>query len=281
MNLKLCQTILFNLFVPNKVNDREQTASGGCTSLQIYQTERRNMVAKIPKNIKGGANCTICYGAHHGENCRRFWERCFECHVPAQSKTDHAEKCHAKDWFKSEKYVNVYVKKPAIRSTITFEMPIRYLLYGEFVEAKTGMELFSAVADVHFEFVSPSKIAIKTSGFTRIRLPVIVDETDQTFTERLVFMTSHDRTLVAANSSRVVNHSNILSDFDHNTPLVLVLSGSVKCSVEVHSGGSIQKFDIEAVNKRFVIPDELNVHAKKFELRQFDADFPYQKMKRQ
>lgn len=54
----------------------------------------------------GPVNCRCCYDENHGSNCRRFWEKCFECHVPAQEKTDHAENCGVKNWFQSEKYVD-------------------------------------------------------------------------------------------------------------------------------------------------------------------------------
>lgn len=254
-------------------------------AMQIYQSQHHNPnhAAQTTYSGNSGADCTMCYGAHHGEYCRRFWERCFECHVPAQAKTDHAEKCNVKNWFQSEKYIDLYVKTPAIRATISFEKPIRYLLCGEFVEAKPEVELFSPMADVHFKFVSQTKIALKTTGFTRIRLPVVVEDIKKTLTERIVFMTSHDRTLVAASSSRSVNLSNILTDFEHNTPLVLVQSGSAKFSVEVYSDGNIHKYDIniDADKKKFAIPDELNVRSNNFTMKLFDANFPYKKMKLQ
>lgn len=173
------------------------------------------------------ANCSYCHDEHHGEYCRRFWQRCFECHVPAQEKGDHAGNCSAKNWFASEKYVDVYAKIPAIRAEITFQKPIRFLLDGKLVDAKPGLDVFSATADVQFKFASQSKIVLKTTGFTRIRLPVVTIErkgTKDIHTERIVFMTSADRTIVAANSSRIVNEANVLSEFEHNTPYFIKLS---------------------------------------------------------
>lgn len=228
----------------------------------------------------------MCYGAHHdgGKHCKRFWERCFECHVPVKAKNDHSENCGAKNWLQSERYIEIYAKTAAIRATFSFQKAIKYLLYGEWVEAKSEMEVFSGMADVIFQFTSQSKLVLKTTGFSRIRLPVVVKENgpNGVYTERMVFMTSHDRTLVGANSSRVVNESNVLTEFEHNTPLVLLLSGDLaKMTVEVYSGGNIHKYEVGVVanGKKFLIPDQLDVKSKNFAPRTFDADIPLKKIK--
>lgn len=227
----------------------------------------------------------LCFDVHHGKFCRRLFERCFECHVPAQEKNDHAMNCGVRNWYQSQKYVDMYVKIPVVRATISFEKPIQYVLHGSFVEAKAGTELFSGMADILFKFESQSVIAIATTGFTRVRVPIMVRDNNGLYTERMVFLTSQDRTIVAANSSRVVNQSNILQNVEHNTPLVLFLSeGCVKLSVDVASGGKVHNFNIgvttTADGQKFQIPDDLNVKTHRFVPKAFDADFSSKKLKR-
>lgn len=222
----------------------------------------------------------ICFGAHHGEYCEKILQRCFECHVVAKKEVDHAKGCGARTWFRSEMYVDMYVKMSAVRATIDFGKPIFYELNGGFVKAKPEAELFSGMADIHFKFVSESKIELKTTGFTRIRLPIIVRDKDGGFIERLVIMTSHDRTIVAANSGRLVSQSNVLSGFEHNTPLLMcVQDGETTVSVGVHSGGTINTYEIHSIDGKFVIPNDLDVRAQKFVPKLFDAEFPTKKMK--
>lgn len=251
---------------------------------QLGELSNRRDSNNAIRNAKRGetdAACLLCYGAHHGEYCQPCWEKCFECHLPVQAKADHAENCGAKDWFVSEKYVDAYVKIPAVRATFSFTKPISYLLYGKFVEAKPGMELFSDMADVLFEFESKTKVVLKTTGFTRIRLPVVIQDKN-IFTERIVFMTSHDRTIVAANSSRVVNDTNVLAEYEHNTPIVLLLETCTKLAVDVFSGGKIHKYEVEvaADGKKFQIPTDLSVKSKNVTPKMFDAYFPSKKMTR-
>lgn len=238
----------------------------------------------LNREVQQRTDCLMCYGAHHGEYCRRLWERCFECHVPAQSKTDHAANCSINNWLRSEKYVDMYVKTSAVRVTISSANPFSYLCYGEFVYAQAGMELFSGMADVHFKFVSPTQLELKTSGFTRIRLPVVIEEKNGqaiTLTERIVFMTSHDRTIVAAKSSRIVNRSSVTTGLEHNTPLVLRLERTcARLHVNIHSGGRIHHYAVEVDGKKFKVPEELNVTSNNFTQKLFDADVAIKKFKR-
>lgn len=226
--------------------------------------------------------CSICYGAHHGKYCIRRLQRCFECHVRIKQKIDHAKNCGAREWYQSHKYVDLYVKIPSVRATISFGIPIAYALDGSFVDAKPGNELFSGMADVLFKFVSKSTIIIKTTGFTRIRLPVIVREKNGTFTERVIFMTSQDRTMVAANSSRIVYRPNLFNDFEHNTPLVLLLTDDFKdVSVDVNSGGKVYNCHLTPTpdGKKLKIPDDLQVKSQQFMPKLFDAELPSKKSK--
>lgn len=233
----------------------------------------------------GPVDCRYCYDENHGKNCRRYWEKCFECHVPAQEKTDHAENCGVKNWFQSEKYVDMYAKIPAVRAEITFEKSVSFFLNGKFTEAVPGIDLFSAMADVQLKFVSRTTLALKTTAFTRIRLPVVVKEqkgSSDTYTERIVFMTSGDRTLVAANSSRVVHQSSIAAEFEHNTPMVLLVQPFTKMTVDVHSGGRVHSYvvDYGFDGSRFRVPEELNVKSLTFTPKLFDAEIPVKKFSR-
>lgn len=99
----------------------------------------------------------------------------------------------------------MYVKVAVVRAKISFEKPIHYIFDGSFVAAATGAQLFSGMADILCKFESPSVIAIATTGFTRVRLSIIVREKNGLLMERLVLLTSQDRTIVAANSARLVN----------------------------------------------------------------------------
>lgn len=176
----------------------------------------------------------------------------------------------------------MYVKIPAVRASISFGDVISYISRGELVNPKEGTELFSGTADVLFKFASQSLHVLKTTGYTRIRLPVIVREKNGGFRERIVFFTSHDRTLVAANSSRVVNQLNFLNDYEHNTPLVLLLSnGCKKLSVEVNSGGKTYKHDINTTDDgaKFSIPDDLQIKSNNFSPKLFDAELQLKKSK--
>lgn len=235
----------------------------------------------LNEEVQQRIDCLVCYGAHHGEHCRQLWERCFECHLPAQCNTDHAEKCSSKARFRSEQYVEPYVKAAALRLAISFDKQVRYLSSGQFVSAKVGEELFSGLADCHFKFISHRQIELKTTGFTRIRLPLVTQEANGTLTERLVLITSHDRTAVAVKSSRVVSQANILADHEHNTPLVLILdSACATVSVDIYSGGCSYQYVITFDGKKFKIPDDLNIASNDFVPKLFDAEFPFKKMKR-
>lgn len=96
-------------------------------------------------------------------------------------------------------------------------------------------------------------------------------------------LTSHDRTVVAVPSSRIINSANPLVNFEHNTPLVLLLENEcAKLLLEIYSGGHIYEYAIEVSpdGKKFRIPDEINVASKKFKPTAFDAEFPYKKTMR-
>lgn len=193
--------------------------------------------------------------------------------------------CSVSNWYQSQAYVDLYVKIPVVRAKILFGKPIRYLSHGSFVDPMPGIELLSGMADVLFKFKSQSVIDMITTGFSRIRVPIIVCEKNGSYIERLVFMTSHDRTVVAASGSRVVNPSNILKDYEHLTPLVLFLAdGCAKFSIHVNSGGKIHNFDIGVTpisgGAKFNIPDDLDVKSRNFMPKAFDADFSSKKMKR-
>lgn len=105
-----------------------------------------------------------------------------------------------------------------------------------------------AMADIQFKFVSHTKLVLKTTGFTRIRLPVVVKEQkgqNEINTERIVFMTS-------------------------------------KMTVDVHSGGKVHGYvvDYGFDGSRFRVPEELNVKSLAFTPKLFDAEIPVKKFSR-
>lgn len=174
----------------------------------------------------------------------------------------------------------MYVKPSAVRISIKSAVPLGYLSDNAFVNASADIDLFSGDADVHIKFMSPTTLVIRTTRFTRIRLPVVINDAYASYTERLVLMTSHDRSLVAALSSRVVQESNILTDVEHNTPLVVMLPGAcADLTVEVNSGGQFHNYTIKATRdgKKYEVPDDLNVTSKHFKPMPFDAKFPARK----
>lgn len=240
-----------------------------------------NMVNSDTTTIDN-ANCMFCHGAHHGISCKRLLSRCYDCHNSITKKQDHAENCSAKDWFKSEN-VDVYVKIPAVRMVISFGTPIHYMLNGLLLEAQSGSELFSGMADAHFKFETSSKITIKTTGYTRIRVPIIHVNNGR-FIEKLVLITSHDRTVIAAAGSRIVSEGNILNDVEHNTPIVLFLFGAyVNISIDAHSGGNVHNYDVlfDHLSKKYEIRKDLDVKSNNFATKMFDADLPIKKYKRE
>lgn len=250
--------------------------------ISFFKSGGEGKCEQTPKN--DNFDCLVCYDAHHGEWCQRMNDRCFECHVHVKDMNDHADNCNVRNWYKSQAYVDMYVTIPGVRATITFAESIFYTLDGEFIEAKPDVELFSDMADVLFKFASKSKIVLQTTGFTRIRLPVVVRDKNHIISERIVFMTSHDRTMVAANSSRTVNQSNVLADFEHMTPLVLFLPGGcTKLILNVNSGGKdyVYNINVSSDGKKFIIPTDLDVNSKHFSPKPFDAAIQLKKFKRQ
>ena len=180
----------------------------------------------------------------------------------------------------------MYAKSSAMRARITSVKPFWYLSNGTFVRAEGGHELFSGMADVHFKFESNSQIVVKTTGFSRVRLPLIVrtkNGSSWTHKEKIVFMTSHDRTVVAAFSSRIVNESNALNEYEHNTPLVLAIDDAcAQLSLEIRSGGRSYQYQIAATSDgmKFQIPAEIDVVSANYTPKFFEAEMPTKKLKR-
>lgn len=243
----------------------------------------------IPHDINLGnldianSNCVFCYGAHHNNStCKKFLSKCFDCHVVIEKKQDHAEACSVSELFNSV-FVDVYAKIPAVRLVLSFGAKIGILSNGSMMQANTSTEFFSGMADTLFTFESPSKVVIKTTEFTRIRIPIVIQESNNRYIEKLVFMTSHDRTVIVAPGSRVVNNANILNDFKHNTPIALFVTGqNFDISVTAHSGGNIFMSEVvfDRISKKYKIPQELYVKSNNFVAKIFDANLPFKKMKR-
>lgn len=211
--------------------------------------------------------------------------RCFECHIPAKRVDDHAENCGSK-WYVS-RYEDIYVKIPAVRCVLRLGQPVRILKDGDFVEVPIDCTWFSPMADVLFKISAAGTIKILTSAFTRIRVPIVVDVVGATMKEKLVFVTSADRTMVCANSSRMCHPINAIGQFKSNTPIVLGIVGDVNTvlHVEIHSRGAyVHHYDIPLVftdrEGKFKIPEELDIASSKFNAASFDADIPQKKSKR-
>lgn len=213
-------------------------------------------------------------------------ERCFECHLHAQKIEDHCHQCSVK-WFVSQRR-NVYVKIASIRCVLRFEKPPRLLMNGKLIGIAQDCYYFSPMADTLFKITRIGTIELLTTGFTRIRIPIVVEVVDGTtkiFKEKMVLMTSHDRTIVCANGSRHIDPANGLDVFKHNTPLMLCIEGnaSTTVKVEVHSSGAkVHQYNIpyRVRENRFQIPSELDVSSKGFKLNMFDADLPQKNQKR-
>lgn len=210
-------------------------------------------------------------------------DRCFECHVPAKRVDDHAEKCGSK-WFVS-RYQDVYVKLPAIRCVLRLGQPVRILKNGDFIDVQMDAIWFSPMADTLLKISAAGTIQLLTTAFTRIRIPILIDE--GTLKEKLVLVTSADRTMVSANSGRICDPQNAIGQFKYNTPIVLGIVGNVNTvvKVELHSRGAIVRhYDIPLVfngrNSRFEIPQELDIGSNAYNAASFDADIPQKKSKR-
>lgn len=223
--------------------------------------------------------CSTCVGAHHSTECNQpKLQSCFECHVQAKVANDHAPNCTAKNWYIS-KPIDVYVNIPAIRCKLTFKSPI---IFDDQATAYEGLELFSSNSDTFFVFESPSQVSLYTTRFTRIRIPLVLQDTFnsvKTYTEKLVFLTSLDRTILGAHSSRQVNPNNMLQGFEHNTPLVLFFSMREDPSIklDIYSGGGIMRsydLDFNRDSKKFLIPPQVNVNSHNFVPMAFDAEPP-------
>lgn len=225
-------------------------------------------------------DCQVCFGIQHSEKCSRpSLEVCFECHVQVKQRSDHALKCGAKEWI-SRDIANTYAQLPVVRFTLTCKSPFRYYLNETCYEAVKGLELFSPMCDSIFKFELNTKVVFSSTGFTRIRLPVLVEE--HGLTEKIVFMTSHDRTLIAALGSRVVNQDIVPENFVHNTPLVLRVSGNEGASltVDVHGRDRMEHHVISFKSNKYDIPKEFDLKYGNFNSNLFDAVLPNVKNKK-
>lgn len=240
-----------------------------CTTVAVYQNFTRSFEMAV--------------GQQQENN------RCFECHIPVKRIEDHAEKCGTK-WFISQRQ-NVYVAIPAVRFVLRFDQPLRILMNGEFINIERDGNYFSSMADTLFKIAVTGTIELLTTGFTRVRVPIVVEEVagrTKTYKEKLVLVTSYDRTIVCAKGSRCVDAKNALDGFKHNTPLMLCVVGyaGATIKVDVHSSGAnVHCYEIPLVKDRngeirFEVPAELDIASKGFTSNTFDAVLPYKKPKR-
>lgn len=207
--------------------------------------------------------------------------RCFECHVPATGVDDHAQQCATK-WFVSQ-YQDMYVKIPTVRCVLRFHKMPKILMDGKFVKIERDGLFFSPMSDTLFKTKVTGQVELLTTGFTRVRIPIIIED-DGIFKEKLILISSHDRTIICAKGSRHVDPAKEPHAFKYNTPLMLCIKGDAGAAlkIEVHSRGSnINRYEVPYRKGSFEIPHHLDVSSKVFNLNMFDADLPQKKQKRQ
>lgn len=218
----------------------------------------------IPSELSVNANdyCSACYGTHHSKDCQeRKFQSCSECHVPVKNVLDHSQNCGSKKRFESH-FADVYIEIPVVRCTISFETPYFVLFNGSFSVVESEVEMMSTMTDSYFK-LERRTITLSSTNFSRIRIPIFVeDELDSLlYYERLVLMTSYDRTLVAAKASRPIRGADVPADYKHNTPIVLCISGNKEAniSIKVYSGTDILVHDIrfDPKKQKFEIPNVL------------------------
>lgn len=171
-----------------------------------------------------------------------------------------------------------YVKIPSVRWAVSFQSPINILLNGNVQAAQSGMKLFSGMSDSYFHFESNKKLVLMSTEYTRIRVPIVIEDEPGKPTEKLVLFTSSDRALICAKGSRRISENNALGDHEHNTPLVLyILESPFSLAIKVHSAGGCENtFQIEYQQdeKKFEIPAELDIKSKQSPSMTFDAALP-------
>lgn len=242
----------------------------GAQSLQLveYNADMRDRLAKIETKNQSDKTDT---------SQQEELERCFECHVETRNSNDHAEMCPVKHWFVS-KTMEKYVKIPSVRWAVSFQSPINILLNGNVQAAQSGMKLFSGMSDSYFHFESNKKLVLMSTEYTRIRVPIVIEDEPGKPTEKLVLFTSSDRALICAKGSRRIFENNALGDHEHNTPLVLyILESPFSLAIKVHSAGGCENtFQIEYQQdeKKFEIPAELDIKSKQSPSMTFDAALP-------
>lgn len=248
--------------------------------MRIRQTQPQNS-SRVNNTNNTNANCIACYGAHHSPDCcQRILSNCFECHVPAKYVADHAQSCSVKQWFTSEK-IDRYVKIPCVRCVVSFESAVQIVMNENFEMPQSGLRLFSAMSDTFYKFESNKKVVLLTTGYTRIRLPVIMEDSSGIFMEKLVLLTSIDRSIVAVKGSRPVTKFTMLDGYEHNTSLVLCADNKkANFSVEVHGGSQrVLKYEIiyNQATKKYIVSDQLDAKSKQYSLMAFDAPVPKKK----
>ena len=126
-----------------------------------------------------------------------------------------------------------------------------------------------------------------TTGYTRIRVPIIVRKATgvlENLTEKLVLLTSADRTMVAALGSRQVTLESTLDDmFAHNTPLVVHFQPNQRgpsIALQIHSSNHpvlTHQIVYNGTLNKYIIPPQIDVKSSQFLPLEFDAPVPKKK----
>lgn len=267
--------------IPDDINVMTSIAPTDATN--VLRTSNALVLRSDTGNV--AAFCGACYGVHRSNECnQRILEKCPECHVPVTCFGDHAPQCHIKTWYVSDP-VGMYIKLLASRCVIAMQSSMHVQLGDNIEKARAGLVLVSPMSDTYFKFVSHSQVTLLTTGFTRIRIPIIIHEVSQggheIWTEKLVLLSSHDRTMVAAKGSRQVSQRNVLNGFEHNTPLIIHVINSENPSVAItlYSAGQTLTHEIpyNRRDKKYTVPSQINITSQQFVPMEFDAPTPKRK----
>lgn len=267
--------------IPNELNVSAIAPAPAPASamLQSFQT-----AVVLRTDEKTALFCSACHRIHRSNECEQLpMEKCVECHKIVPKESDHLETCSFK-WYTSVP-IGVYVKLPVIRCDIKMASAFYWQRDHDLQRAYNGLVLASPMADTYFRFVSDHEFELATTGYTRIRVPIVIHEETRsgtTLDEKLILLTSHDRTVVVAKCSRQVSLASVIDDtYLHNTPLALhnQPGGSANLQLTVHGANRREQYHIpfDKAAQKFVVPTQLDVKAYKFLPLEFDAPVPKKK----
>lgn len=200
---------------------------------------------------------------------------CRECHKIIKRQSDHAQGCRFPPWGIIN-LPSVYGSQLKTRFAIEFDKPLRVFLGGDWKTPIKGTEMSCFMADCFIRFESNNNFLVKTTDFTRIRIPIVFKylEGDSIFyKEKLVFVTSIDRTLMAARANRDYNpNDDIEPGLSQSTVLVIGLKACVpNIKISINVSGKSEQFEISfnETTQKFDIPGDIDMTVSQFTRRPF------------